>query len=54
MNANSEIKSLLSDIDEEVETVISELLRIEEGKIHMASPLGIHDEILDMVERVVK
>ena len=44
----------MSEIPEDVRTVVSELLSIETKYIHMTLPRGIHDEIVDMIERVVK
>ncbi len=54
LDAKAEIEKVLSEIPDEVRTVVSEILGIETKYIHMNLPRGIHDEIVDMVERVVK
>ena len=54
MDTKAKIDEVLSEISEDVRTVISEILSIEERYIHMALPRGIHDQIVEMVERVVK
>jgi hypothetical protein len=54
LDAKSEIEMVLSEIPDDVRTVVSEILSIETKYIHMNLPRGIHDEIVEMVERVVK
>lgn len=54
LDAKSEIEKVLSGIPADVRTVVGEILNIETKYIHMNLPRGIHDEIVEMVERVVK
>jgi hypothetical protein len=54
LDAKLEIEKVLNEIPDEVQAVVSEILRIETKYIHMNLPRGIHDEIVEMVERVVK
>lgn len=54
MDAKAEIEKVLSEIPVEVRTVVSEILSIETKYTHMTQPRGIHDEIFEMIERVVK
>lgn len=54
LDTKSEIENVFAEISDEVQTVISEILSIETKYIHLNLPRGIHDEIVKMVERVVK
>ena len=54
MDAREQVEHLLAETPDEVRTIVSEILRIETGYLHMTLPRGIHDEIVEMVERVVK
>ena len=54
MDAKNQINDVLATTSEEVKTVVSEVLRIENNYIHMNQPRGIHEDISTMIERVVK
>lgn len=54
LDAKSEINHVLSETSDSVKTVVAEILKIETRFIHMTQPRGIHDEIREMIERVVK
>ncbi|EFG78009.1 hypothetical protein HMPREF0591_2078 [Mycobacterium parascrofulaceum ATCC BAA-614] len=54
MDAKSAINQVLEETTEEVKAVVAGVLRIENNYIHMALPRGIHDDIQDLIERVVK
>jgi len=42
------------DASVEAREIFDRVLLIEQRKMHMASPYGIHDEILEMIERIVQ
>jgi hypothetical protein len=54
LDAKTQINEVLAAAAEDVKTVVSEVLRIENNYIHMNQPRGINDDILNMIERVVK
>jgi len=54
LDAKARIDEALAAASEDVKTVVSEVLRIENNYIHMNQPRGINDDILSMIERVVK
>lgn len=54
MDEREQIKNVFAETTDEVRRVVSEVLGIEAKFLHMALPRGIHEEIVDMVERIVK
>lgn len=49
-----EMRDGLADASVEAQKICEEILAIEQSKIYMASPYGIHDEIIEMIERIVQ
>lgn len=54
MRSRDQINELFDELDDEVKQVVGQILEIETRYLHMALPRGIHDEIVEMVERVVR
>lgn len=51
---NERIHAKYTSLSEEEQIVLTELLRLENDKLHLALPRGIKKDILDMIRRVVK
>lgn len=54
MDAKSRINEVLNEASDDVKTIVAEVLKIESKYIHMALPRGVHDDIQDLIERVIK
>jgi hypothetical protein len=54
VGSKEQIDELFAELSDEVKQVVGQVLEIETRYLHMALPRGIHDEIVEMVERVVK
>lgn len=54
MDAKSAINQVLDEASDDVKKVVAEVLKIESKYIHMAMPRGVHDDIQELIERVVK
>lgn len=53
MSENDQISDLLEGLAPEVQQIVVETLKTENGYLHMSLPRGIHDDLLEMIKRVV-
>lgn len=49
-----DVKGLLEAASDEVRTIVSKVIDLENAKLHMKNPLGIKDEIAQLVREVIK
>jgi hypothetical protein len=54
MDAKAAINQVLNEAPKDVKDIVAEVLKIESKYIHMAMPRGVHDDIQELIERVVK
>ncbi|BDY29780.1 hypothetical protein [Mycolicibacterium mageritense] len=54
IDAKSAINKVLNEASDDVKQVVAEVLKIESNYIHMALPRGVHDDIQELIERVIK
>lgn len=54
MNSREELDKVFSELPDDVEKVITEVLKIETEYLHMANPRNILIDLTKMIERVVK
>jgi hypothetical protein len=47
------IKELLDNTSPDTKKILSEIIKIENSKIHQGSPQGLYVEILDAVKRTI-
>lgn len=54
MGSKEQIDQLFSGLSQEVKQIVKEVLEIESKFLHLTLPRGVHEEIFDTIERIVK